>query len=89
MQKVELVPDLNHCIETAARKEYASVLSQLLECRKRNKLLEEKLEILRLFLETSDFRRLRAESENKIMQGKKVKFIVYIDNGLKYDFRVI
>lgn len=46
MLKIELVPDLTHCIETVAKREHAAVLKQLLTPRKGNKELEEKLEIL-------------------------------------------
>jgi hypothetical protein len=84
MVKVELVPDLAHCIETVARTAHAETLKKLLRPGRRDKVLEQKLEILRLFLETSDFRRLRADSEQRLMRGEKVKFLVYIDNGIKY-----
>jgi hypothetical protein len=86
--KVELVPDLDHCIETLAKKEHADVSTQLLEAGQRNKELEEKLEILRLFLETADFKKLRAESEKSLIEGRRVKFLVYLDNGVKYAIEV-
>jgi hypothetical protein len=89
MLKVELVPDLMHCIETVARTEHATVLKQLLKPGQRNKVLEEKLEILSLFLETSDFRRLRAESEKRLMEGKNVKFEVYRDKDVKCEMQVM
>ena len=82
MLKIELVPDLTHCIETVAKKEHAAALKQLLTPGKVNKELEEKLEILRLFLERVDFRQLRAGSERQIMKGRRVKFVVYLDNGV-------
>lgn len=80
MLKIELIPDLTHCIETVAKREHAAVLKQLLTPRKVNKELEEKLEILRLFLERVDFKQLRAESERQIMKGRRVKFVVYLDS---------
>jgi len=88
MLKVELVPDLTHCIETVARKEHAAVSTQLLNSGQGNKGLEEKLEILRLFLEKADFKQLRAESEKRLMEGKKVKFMVYRDGGVKYEMHI-
>lgn len=89
MLNLELVPDLTHCIETIARKEHTAVLKQLLTYGHEDKELEEKSEILRLFLETADFRQLRAESEKRLMEGREVKFVVYLDNGaLKYDIQV-
>jgi len=86
--RVELIPDLSHCIETIARKEHAAVLKQLLGSDEGNKKLEEKLEILALFLETADFRELRAESEKILMDGKKVKFVVYRDKDVKWEMQV-
>ncbi|MFC1956138.1 hypothetical protein ACFLWZ_06435 [Chloroflexota bacterium] len=88
MLKVELIPDLTHCIETVARIEHATILKQLLRPGQRNKVLEEKLEIIRLFLETSDFKRLRAESEKRLMNGEKIRFLVYLDNEVKYEIQV-
>jgi len=82
MLKIELVPDLTHCIETVAKREHVAVLKQLLTPGKGNKELEEKLEILRLFLERVDFKQLRAESERQSMKGRRVKFVVYLDNGV-------
>ena len=86
--KVELVPDLDHCIETLAKKEHAAVSKKILEAGQRNKELEEELEILRLFLETADFKKLRAESEKSLIEGRRVKFLVYLDNGVKYAIEV-
>ena len=88
MLKVELIPDLTYCIETVAKREHTAVLKQLLKPGQGNKELEEKLEIIRLFLETSNFKKLRAESEKRLMEGKKVKFVVYRDKGVKYQLQV-
>lgn len=81
MLKVELIPDLTHCIETTARREHAAVVKQLLAHGQGNKELEEKSEILRLFLETADFKQLRAESEKQLIEGRAVRFVVYLENG--------
>ena len=90
MLQIELVPDLDHCIETVARREHEAVLKQLLTPGKGNKELEEKLEILRLFLERVDFRQLRAVSERQIMKGKRVRFLVYLEEGMpKYEMHVM
>ena len=88
MLKVELIPDLTFCIETVAKREHAAVLKQLLGLGKGNRELEEKLEILRLFLETADFKKLRVESEKRLMEGKKVKFVVYRDKDVKFGMQV-
>ena len=81
MLQIELVPDLNHCIETVARKEYDNLIKAYLRAGKSDAESEGKIELLRSFLETSDFRRLRQESESYLLQGQKVKFIVYQEDG--------
>lgn len=87
--RIELNPDLFQCIETVARREYTVVSKQLLKSGEGNKELEEKLEILGFFLETADFRKLRAGSERRLMEGKKVKFVVYRDNNeVKYEMQL-
>ena len=89
LKKIELVPGLTHCIEMVAKREYATVLRQLLMPRKRNKELEEKAGVLRLFLESADFQQLRLESEKRLVEGKKVLFVVCLEKGvLKYEMRV-
>ena len=90
MLHVELVPDLSHCIETAARREYEDMLKQLLGTGEANKELQKRLEILKLFLQTADFKRLRKESEQYLLTGKKVKFVIYAEAGAsKYIMQVI
>ena len=88
MLKIELVPDLSHCIETVARRKHAELSHRLLGSEAGNAETEDKLEILRLFLETADFRKLRSESEKRFMEGRKVKFVVYLDNDVKYEMQV-
>ena len=90
MLKVELIPDLTYCIETVAKREHAAVLEQLLKPGKGKEELEEKLEILRLFLETGDFKQLRAESERRLAEGRKVRFVVYSEEGKpKHEMHII
>jgi hypothetical protein len=81
MLKIELVPDLEHCVETLARKKHAELTRMLLEKETGNTQTEEKLETLRIFLETADFKKLRAESEKYLAEGKIVRFTVYLENG--------
>ena len=90
MLQIELVPDLSHCIETVAKREYEGTLKQLLATEAANKELEEKAEILRLFLETADFKKLRAESEKFLIEGKVVKFVIYAERGVsRYAMQVL
>jgi len=89
MLHVELVPDLYHCIETVARREYENTLKKLLGIEETNEELEERLQILRLFLQTVAFKKLRMESEQHLLIGRKVRFIVYLRGcALKYDMEV-
>ncbi len=90
MLEIELVPDLSHCIETVAKREYEGTLKQLLGAVEANDELKEKLEILRLFLETKDFKKLRAESEKWLVEEKTVRFAIYAEGGAsKYVMQVI
>ena len=88
MLKIELVPDLEQCIETVARRKYAELSRVLLRSEERDVETERKLKILGCFLETADFKKLRAESEKMLIEGKKVRFLVYFDNSVKYEMQV-
>ena len=59
MDQIELVPDLSHCIETVARREYENLARNYLQSGKGDSELGEKIELLRSFLESADFRKLR------------------------------
>ncbi|GAH43195.1 unnamed protein product, partial [marine sediment metagenome] len=41
-----------------------------------DKELEERIELLKAFLESADFGRLRSQSEKHLIEGKKVKFVI-------------
>jgi hypothetical protein len=85
MVQVELVPDLSHCVETAAKREYQELIRSYFQAGKGDSEFEEKIELLRTFLETADFRELRKESEAYLVKGQKVKFILYREGGeVKY-----
>ena len=89
MVKIELVPDLTHCVETVAKGESRKTLEKLLAAEEGNEELQERIEILRVFLETMDFKKLRRESEKHLMEGRKVKFVVYLKEGNpKYELQV-
>jgi hypothetical protein len=74
---VELFPSLSHCIETVAKEEYWSSVNKFMAGEQEDKELQQKIELLKAFLESMDFRKLRRESERHLMQGKTVKFIIY------------
>lgn len=53
------------------------------------KKLEEKIEFLKAFLESTDFKKLRIQSERYLVEGKKVKFVVCRkEDGLNYEMVV-
>jgi len=81
MVHVELKPNLLSCIETLSKKEYERTLDLLLKKGPVNEELGERLEVLRLFLESTDFSNLRSQYEGYLMEGKKVTFLVYPEEG--------
>ena len=67
-------------METKAKRQYNQVLGELLKKGEEEELTE-KLETLRLFLESADFNKLRSESEKHLVEGKGVKFILSLEKG--------
>src|SRR4030042_4346947 len=88
MGQIELVPDLSHCIETVARKEYENLARSYLQAGKGDSEFGEKVELLRSFLESADFRKLREQSEVYLLKGQKIKFILYRERG-KAKYRML
>lgn len=87
--RIELVPTLDHCIETVARQELLKSTDEYMQSGEANKKLENKIELLRAFLETAHFRKLRSESEKQLIEGNVVKFIIYLKSGKpKYELIV-
>ena len=88
--RIVLTPTVSHCIETVAKREYWKNVNTYLKKRKGNKRLEEKIELLRSFLETADFSNLRKQSEEHILNRKQVQFIVSVKNkNLLYEMTVV
>jgi len=76
-------------VETKAKRQYEHILSALLKKGEQAELAK-KLEMLRLFLETADFSKLRNESEKHLVEGRKVKFILHLEEGKpKYEMKII
>jgi hypothetical protein len=76
MVEIRLEPSLAGCIETVAKREYERVLSILLKEDREDGQLEKELELLRVFLESADFGRLRSLSEDILLDGRRVEFIL-------------
>ena len=90
MDYIELFPNLSHCVETTAREEFWNSVNKYMEGGQEDKELEEKLELLKAFLESMDFKKLRSQSEEHLIQGKTVKFIISWKQGKpSYEMLVI
>jgi hypothetical protein len=73
--RIELLPSLSHCIETTAKQEFRKSVDEYME-KQGDKQLEDRIELLKAFLESMDFRELRRESEKHLVEGKKVRFLI-------------
>jgi translation initiation factor IF-3 len=85
---IELEPSLSSCIETLAKREYEKALSTILKTGTEDEELSERLEVLRLFLESTDFGTLRSQYEKYLEKGKKVKFRIYSTKG-KVSYKLV
>jgi hypothetical protein len=81
MDGIELFPNLSRCIETTAREEFWNSVNQYMEGRQKDKELEERIELLKAFLESMDFKKLRSQSERYLVDGKQVKFVISWKEG--------
>ncbi len=89
MVSIELTPTLAHCIETTARQEFSKAANQYMQRGEEDEELEEKIELLRAFLESMDFKELRRGSEKHLIEGKTVRFILYLEDGKpRYEMKV-
>ena len=79
--RIVLNPTASHCIETVAKREYWRKVNDYLKKRVEDKRVEGIIELLRSFLVTADFAKLRKESEEHILNGKQVQFIVSMKNN--------
>jgi hypothetical protein len=89
MVSIELKPNLSSCIETLSKKEYERTLNLLLKKGSVDEGLGERLEVLRLFLESTDFGHLRSQYEGYLTEGKEVEFLIYLEERkVKYKLTV-
>jgi hypothetical protein len=68
--------------------EYERTLSLLLKKGPIDEELGERLEVLRLFLESTDFGHLRSQYEAYLTEGKKVVCLIYPEKG-KVTYKLI
>ena len=81
MDFIELTPALCHCIETTVREEFWNSVNQYLRTRHEDRILEAKIELLKAFLESVDFTKLRGRSERYLVEGKSVSFMICWKDG--------
>jgi len=81
MDAIELFPSLSHCIETTARDEFWNSANQYTQGGQKDKKLEDKIELLKAFLESADFKKLRSDSETHLVQGKSIRFVIRWKQG--------
>jgi hypothetical protein len=74
MVEIKLEPDLSSCIQTLARREYDRLTREILTSDEEDAELQERLETLRIFLESTNFSELRSRYEPFLVQGKRVRF---------------
>ena len=85
---IELKPNLSSCIETLSKKEYERTLNLLLKEGRVDEELGERLEILKLFLKSTNFGHLRSQYEGYLTEGRKVTFLIYLEEG-KVSYKLI
>lgn len=85
--EIILEPTLSHCIETRAREEFDRLERSLIAAENFDETIATRLEILRSFLVSTDFPRLRGEYEPHLMQGRRVRFVLR-QEGERAAFRV-
>jgi hypothetical protein len=74
MMKIDIEPDLSHCVRTVARREYQRALQEILSSEQASEDLCQKVDTLRIFLESTDFAKLRSQYEPYLAEGKRVRF---------------
>ena len=52
-----------------------------MESGQEDKKLEERIELLKAFLESMDFKKLRSQSKRYLVEGKQVKFVISWKEG--------
>ena len=89
MNEINLEPNLSTCVQTLARKQHEKIVRELLKTREEQVELELKAEMLKEFLESTDFRKLRKEYEPYLVKGKRVKFTLrLIADRIEYDMEI-
>ena len=81
MDFIDLFPSLSHCIETTAREEFWNSVNHYMKGGQEDKELEDRIELLKAFLESMDFKKLRSQSEIYLIEDKQIKFVISWKEG--------
>ena len=88
--EIEFEPDLSHCIQTLAKREYDRLMREILETEQVDSEINQKIEMLRSFLESTDFSKLRSEYEPYIIDGNHIRFTLRsMADATEYRYEVI
>jgi hypothetical protein len=80
---------MDACVETQAKQLYNRTLRELVR-NPDDRLSQQRLETVKLFLQTADSSGLRKDSETHLVEGKKVVFTVWQENGkARWEMKVI
>ena len=79
MTQIEIEPELGRCVETTARLRHRRLVEHMLQSENVSCQEAEEADLLRVFLETADFARLRAQSEALLVEGRRVVFHIVAD----------
>ncbi len=74
--EIQFEPDLSHCIQALAKSEYDRIIKELLESGTGNMQNEQQVEMLRQFLEETDFNKLRSKYEPYLVEEKRIRFTI-------------
>lgn len=78
--RVILWADRDHCVETAAKREYERLALAFLRGEGQEEM-GHRLDLVKEFLETADFRSLRAQTEPLIQRWGGVRAVIFRESG--------
>lgn len=76
----------DHCIETAAKLEFKKLMDEYFETDNDTGLLEDKIEVLREFIESADFVHLRGSDQRLSGEIETVVYITKENDEIKIIF---
>lgn len=90
MMEIQLQPSLSHCVQTLAKAEYDRLKNEILDLGEADIERTQKIEMMRVFLESTDFSKLRSEYEPSLVAGKRVTFTLRLmDDTTEYEMEIV